>query len=124
MRKGLIDIICCPDDKELLELRDAREDEHEDVIEGKLHCHECGFDFPIEDGIPNLLPKEFHLAGAKKGGGTKSGARSGGAKDSRGKSSGGKSSGAKSSGAKSGGGQSRGATRREATEDGAEQSGA
>ena len=60
MRKELIQIVCCPDDKTPLQLKDAKEDDHGDIVTGALHCKECGFDFPIEDGIPNLLPKEYH----------------------------------------------------------------
>lgn len=65
MRKDLLQIVCCPDDKAHLELRDGEEDEHGDVVTGKLHCSECGFDFPIEDGIPNLLPKAYHVDAVK-----------------------------------------------------------
>lgn len=62
MRKDLIDIVCCPDCKGKLSLHDAVEDDHHDIASGRLHCKKCAFDFPIEDGIPNLLPQEYHLA--------------------------------------------------------------
>lgn len=59
MRKELLEILCCPEDKGLLELSD--EVVNGDEIEsGKLTCSECRFVYPIESGIPNLLPQEFH----------------------------------------------------------------
>ena len=64
MRKELVDIVCCPDCKAPLELKDAETDEHGDVVRGTLLCKPCSFGFPIEDGIPNLLPKASHLGRA------------------------------------------------------------
>jgi uncharacterized protein YbaR (Trm112 family) len=64
MRKELIEIVCCPDCKSRLTLTNAKEDEHGDVVKGTLHCGKCKFDFPIEAGIPNLLPKEYHKKAA------------------------------------------------------------
>ncbi len=61
MRKDLVAIVCCPADHAKLALEATQVDEHEDVLEGTLTCTECGFAYPIEDGIPNLLPPEFHL---------------------------------------------------------------
>lgn len=61
MRKELVEIVCCPDCKARLELKGATEDDHGDVVSGVLHCKPCAFDFPIEEGIPNLLPKEYHV---------------------------------------------------------------
>ncbi|MFB6164914.1 MAG: methytransferase partner Trm112 [Haloarculaceae archaeon] len=58
MREDLIDIICCPLDKQELEL-EVREREDDDVIDGDLVCTECGEVYPIEDGIPNLLPPDM-----------------------------------------------------------------
>lgn len=60
MRKDLIDIICCPVDKAKLALGADETDDHGDVIAGTLTCTECKFVYPIESGIPNLLPPEFH----------------------------------------------------------------
>jgi uncharacterized protein YbaR (Trm112 family) len=56
MKKDLMEIICCPTCKSDLELTIGKEDENE-VLEGKLICKHCNVDYPIEDGIPNLLPK-------------------------------------------------------------------
>lgn len=56
-----MDIVCCPLDKEELELEiDTEEDD--EVLEGRLVCTECGETYPIEDGIPNLLPPDMRSA--------------------------------------------------------------
>lgn len=61
MRKELADIVCCPVHKTALELTVRRRDEHEDILEGTLRCGKCRFDYPISEGIPNLLPPEYHV---------------------------------------------------------------
>ena len=53
-----MDILCCPLDKQDLELEVVRRDDDE-VLDGRLVCTECGEEFPIEDGIPNLLPPDM-----------------------------------------------------------------
>ncbi|AKH97786.1 methytransferase partner Trm112 [Halanaeroarchaeum sulfurireducens] len=58
MKEDLMDIICCPLDKQTLELSITDEDDG-DIIEGTLTCTECGEVYPIEDGIPNLLPPDM-----------------------------------------------------------------
>ena len=58
MKRDLMDIICCPLDKAELELTVEEEDDDE-VIDGTLTCTECGEVYPIEDGIPNLLPPDM-----------------------------------------------------------------
>ena len=57
MKKDIMDIICCPTCKGDLILFIEKEDE-DDVISGSLTCKKCNFIYPIEDGIPNLLPKQ------------------------------------------------------------------
>ncbi|WP_227354787.1 methytransferase partner Trm112 [Haladaptatus salinisoli] len=61
MKKSLMDIICCPLDKQELDLDVRREDDGE-VLQGTLTCTECGERYPIEDGIPNLLPPDMREA--------------------------------------------------------------
>ena len=58
MKEELMDILCCPVDKHELEL-DADEREGEEILNGRLVCTECGEAYPIEDGIPNLLPPDM-----------------------------------------------------------------
>ncbi|MFO8113871.1 MAG: methytransferase partner Trm112 [Halorubrum sp.] len=58
MKESLMDVVCCPLDKADLELAvDDRDDE--EIIAGTLTCTECGETYPIEDGIPNLLPPDM-----------------------------------------------------------------
>jgi len=58
MKEDLMDILCCPLDKHDLELEvDERDDE--EILSGSLVCTECGETYPIEDGIPNLLPPDM-----------------------------------------------------------------
>jgi len=53
-----MEIVCCPMDKHDLEL-EVGERDGEEIIEGELECTECGEVYPIEDGIPNLLPPDM-----------------------------------------------------------------
>ncbi len=52
-----MDIICCPVCKADLKL-DVTKREEDEIIEGILTCTKCHHCYPIEDGIPNLLPPE------------------------------------------------------------------
>ncbi len=63
MRKDLIAIVCCPEDKAKLTLDATKEDDHGEVVTGTLTCTQCGFVYPIEQGIPNLLPPAYHVKG-------------------------------------------------------------
>jgi len=55
MRRRIIPLLCCPVCKGDLNLTVTVEDETE-IIEGVLHCPACGVDYPINEGIPDLLP--------------------------------------------------------------------
>ncbi len=57
MKPDLLEILCCPVCRGDLTLTKTRSDKTE-ILEGKLSCAKCGVDYPIEDGIPNLLPPE------------------------------------------------------------------
>ena len=61
MKMSTYEILCCPVCKGDLELKVVEktvlESGEEDVIEGTLRCQKCGVDYPISDGIPNLLPQ-------------------------------------------------------------------
>ena len=58
MKESLMEILCCPIDKHDLDLAvDDRDDE--EILAGTLTCTECGETYPIEDGIPNLLPPDM-----------------------------------------------------------------
>jgi len=58
MKESLMDIVCCPMDKHDLEL-EVEEREDDEILEGRLVCSECGEVYPIDDGIPNLLPPDM-----------------------------------------------------------------
>ncbi|MFC6836029.1 methytransferase partner Trm112 [Halomarina ordinaria] len=58
MKESLMDILCCPLDKQDLELEVVRRDD-EEVLDGRLVCTQCGEEYPIEEGIPNLLPPDM-----------------------------------------------------------------
>jgi uncharacterized protein YbaR (Trm112 family) len=57
MRRKLLEILCCPICKGDLTLKVIEENEVE-IVEGSLHCGKCLVEYPIIDGIPNLLPPE------------------------------------------------------------------
>jgi len=57
MRRTLLDILCCPVCKGELELR-ARDEQAGEIRAGGLLCRKCLVEYPISDGIPDLLPRE------------------------------------------------------------------
>lgn len=58
MHDDLLEILCCPTDKGDLVLRATQRDPKGEILEGSLTCKTCKHAYPIEDGIPNLLPPE------------------------------------------------------------------
>lgn len=62
MQRQLVEILVCPVTREPLELvvEEAKGDE---VIRGYLYSRALDFRYPIEDGIPNLLPPEMQRSG-------------------------------------------------------------
>ena len=59
MRRELVEQLVCPVTKDRLVLEVAREDERGEVLEGTLWSERIDFRYPIEDGIPNLLPPDL-----------------------------------------------------------------
>ena len=53
-----MEILCCPMCKGDLVLTVDEEDETE-IIKGSLFCEKCNEYYPIEDGIPNMLPPDL-----------------------------------------------------------------
>jgi uncharacterized protein YbaR (Trm112 family) len=58
MKRDLLDILACPLCKGDLTLEVFEENEKE-IITGKLCCQACRECYPIEDGIPNMLPPDL-----------------------------------------------------------------
>lgn len=58
MKESLMEIVRCPMDKQELELEVIQRTDDE-VLEGRLVCTECDEEYPIEEGIPNLLPPDM-----------------------------------------------------------------
>jgi len=57
MKKDLVDILCCPTCKSDLTLKVEKEEKGE-IISGSFTCQKCKVIYPIEDGIPDLLPRK------------------------------------------------------------------
>jgi uncharacterized protein len=58
MRTSLVEILVCPLCKGELKLVVFKE-EGEEIIEGRFDCAACSTTYPIEDGIPNMLPPDL-----------------------------------------------------------------
>ncbi|MBP2030992.1 uncharacterized protein YbaR (Trm112 family) [Methanohalophilus levihalophilus] len=58
MKKELVDILACPVCKGDLVLNIQKEENNE-VVEGTLYCGKCDEYYPINGGIPNLLPPDI-----------------------------------------------------------------
>lgn len=58
MRKDLMEILCCPVCKGDLTLV-VRKEEGDEILDGSLECAKCPDSYPIDDGIPNLLPPDI-----------------------------------------------------------------
>ena len=61
MRHDLLEILVCPLCKGDLVLNGAEERDDE-IVGGSLDCAACNEHYPIEDGIPNLLPPDLRDA--------------------------------------------------------------
>jgi uncharacterized protein YbaR (Trm112 family) len=55
VKRDLIDMLACPKCNGDLTLTITNEDQNE-IQEGILHCPACKIDYPIEGGIPLLIP--------------------------------------------------------------------
>lgn len=57
MKPDLLEILRCPVCHGTLELSITRQDARE-ILTGSLRCPRCPETYPIEDGIPDLLPAD------------------------------------------------------------------
>lgn len=64
MKRDLMDILVCPVTKQPLELH-VEQESGDEIISGYLYSKALDFKYPIEDGIPNLLPPEMQRELAK-----------------------------------------------------------
>ena len=62
MKKTLINKLCCPFDKEELELKIFGQDTDENILEGLLTCTHCKRYYPIAYGVPIMTPDEYRQA--------------------------------------------------------------
>ncbi|MBN1376139.1 MAG: methytransferase partner Trm112 [Dehalococcoidia bacterium] len=60
MKESIMEIIVCPVCKGPLELS-VSENNSGDIIKGSLFCRKCNQSYPIQDGIPNLLPPQINI---------------------------------------------------------------
>lgn len=58
MKRDLMEILACPLCKGDLVLEVFLE-KGDDILTGKLVCKSCPETYPIEDGIPNMLPPDL-----------------------------------------------------------------
>jgi uncharacterized protein YbaR (Trm112 family) len=57
VRPDLLEILRCPVCRGELTLT-VQKREGEEIVQGHLACPKCPADYPIDDGIPNLLPPD------------------------------------------------------------------
>lgn len=57
MKEELVEILCCPMCKGDLNLKVSRK-EGAEILEGEFTCPKCNVKYPVQDGIPNMLPPE------------------------------------------------------------------
>lgn len=59
MKLSLLEKLCCPFDKNELDLKVFVQDEKNNVLEGLMTCTSCKRYFPIVYGIPIMTPDEY-----------------------------------------------------------------
>jgi uncharacterized protein len=59
MRQLLIDKLCCPFDKQDLQLKIFVKDLEGNIKEGMLTCQQCKRYYPIVYGVPIMSPDEY-----------------------------------------------------------------
>lgn len=59
MKESLIDKLCCPFDKQDLQLKVFIKDIEGNIKEGMLTCQHCKRYYPIVYGVPIMSPDEY-----------------------------------------------------------------
>jgi uncharacterized protein YbaR (Trm112 family) len=57
VKDDLMEVLCCPMCKGDLTLS-VKKREKTEILDGDLFCPRCAIHYPIEEGIPNLLPPD------------------------------------------------------------------
>jgi uncharacterized protein len=57
VRPDLLEILRCPVCRGTLAL-EVRTRDGDEIVRGTLRCAKCAVEYPIEDGIPDLLPPD------------------------------------------------------------------
>jgi len=57
MKPDLLEILRCPTCRGELDLV-AKKTEKSEILEGTLTCRKCRVEYPISEGIPDLLPPD------------------------------------------------------------------
>ena len=63
MRHDMMEVLACPMCKTGLTLQITSQ-EGKEITAGTLTCQECSEAYPVDDGVPNLLPAEYRVAPA------------------------------------------------------------
>ena len=63
MRTDMMEVLACPMCKTGLALQVTAQVGNE-ITAGTLTCRQCGEAYPVDDGVPNLLPAEYRAAPA------------------------------------------------------------
>ncbi len=59
MRLKTIEKLCCPFDKQDLDLQVLAKDIENNIIEGILSCQSCQRKYPIVHGVPIMSPDDY-----------------------------------------------------------------
>jgi len=58
MKEDLMEILACPVCKGGLTL-EVKKRKGDEIMEGNINCSKCKVDYPIEKGIPNMIPPDM-----------------------------------------------------------------
>ena len=61
MRLDMMEVLACPLCKSGLALHITSQTD-EEVTAGTLTCEQCPEKYPVQDGVPNLLPAEYRAS--------------------------------------------------------------
>jgi len=59
MKLNTIAKLCCPFDKQDLQLKILAQDVEQNILEGILSCNTCKRNYPIVYGVPIMAPDEY-----------------------------------------------------------------